>query len=648
VRTPGGTDADARALTGPFVLHAAGWAGETGFTAGVEVTAARKLTVAEILAAHQAAAARQAARVGTLIASGTTVLTFQVPGLAAPMTLTADTVLFRSGALAEIEQRRLRLNGVPVAVGADGVPRLPLVQPERVASPPLTITLGEAYRYRLEGEDVKAGRACYVIGFAPADGARSSFDGRAWIARDGFGLVRLEATQTGLRGAIVSSRQEDEFRAVDVEGGEAWLPARSSVDQVYEGPGHRTPIHRQTRFDRVEPNPPAFEARRAAARASDAVMMRETPEGFRYLRRVKAEAAPPPAPTEASVPPADSVTSPAMTRVLAGSASRVWSVAAGALFDPNIDHPLPFAGLTYLDFDVLGTGAQMNAFLAGPFAQLALSVPSLGRGLQLQAWGFASLARYNDRSFRGGVERYEENLGQRPARASVAVVRRLGGRARLRVAYDLDAVRLDRNDTTAADFVVPTSPVAHGARLGLEWERGAWSAAAWASGARRQRWRAWGGPGDFSPDARAYERAGVSLTRAFVVAPRAVARVEAGALAGRHLDRFSRFGFDAFDNRLRGYPSAGLRFDRGAVLRTAGTWTVASGLRLDVFLDAAVVRDPTMGPGARSHVGTGAALEAALPGRVLFTVDWGFGFEARDRNGGRGTHVVRLTAYKIL
>ena len=337
-----------------------------------------------------------------------------------------------------------------------------------------------------------------------------------------------------------------------------------------------------------------------------------------------------------------------MTRILAGSASRVWSVAAGVLFDPNIDHPLPFAGLSYLDFDVLGTGAQMNAFLAGPFAQMALSVPSLGRGLQLQAWGFASLARYNDRSFRGGVERYDENLSQRPARASVAVLRRLGARARVRAAYDLDAVRLDRNDTTAADFVVPASPVAHGARLGLEWERGPWSAAAWGAAAWRQRWRAWGHPGDFSPDARAYERAGLTLTRAFVPARHAVARVEASALAGRHLDRFSRFGFDAFDNRLRGYPSAGLRFDRGVVLRTAGTWTVASGLRLDAFLDAAAVRDPTMGPGARGHVGTGAAVEAALPGRVLLSVDWGFGFEARDRQGRRGTHVVRVTAYKVL
>ena len=38
----------------------------------------------------------------------------------------------------------------------------------------------------------------------------------------------------------------------------------------------------------------------------------------------------------------------------------------------------------------------------------------------------------------------------------------------------------------------------------------------------------------------------------------------------------------------------------------------------------------------------------ALPGRILLDVDWGFGLEARGRDGRRGTHVVRVTAYKVL
>ncbi|HZM50186.1 MAG TPA: hypothetical protein VFE68_06830, partial [Vicinamibacteria bacterium] len=327
----GYVEIDARAAHGPLVLRLSGWAGgEAGFAAGVEVTAARTLTVEEILAAHQAAAARQAARVSALIATGTSVLTFQVPGLPAPMAVTAGTVLYRKGPLAEMEQRDLRLSGVPVALSQDGVPRLPLVQPERVAAPPLSITLGDAYRYRLDGEEERSGRACYVVGFEPRAGDHPSLRGRAWIAKDGFALVRLEGEQTGLRGAIVSSRQTDEFRPLDAEGMESWLLVRSDVEQVYEGPGHRTPIHRVVAFDHIEPNPPDFEARLAGARASAAVMLRETPDGFRYLKRAGEAAI-------AGVAAADDGGRP-----VGGRASRVWSVAAGTLFDPNIDRPLPF------------------------------------------------------------------------------------------------------------------------------------------------------------------------------------------------------------------------------------------------------------------------------------------------------------------
>jgi hypothetical protein len=118
-------------------------------------------------------------------------------------------------------------------------------------------------------------------------------------------------------------------------------------------------------------------------------------------------------------------------------------------------------------------------------------------------------------------------------------------------------------------------------------------------------------------------------------------------MGGHGLDRFSRFGFDAFDNRLRGYPSAGLRFDRGVVLRTAGTWNAAPGIRLDAFADTAFARDPGFGTGLRRYSGVGAGVETPLPGRMLLSAEWGFGFQGRDRDGGRGTHVVRVTAYKI-
>jgi hemolysin activation/secretion protein len=137
------------------------------------------------------------------------------------------------------------------------------------------------------------------------------------------------------------------------------------------------------------------------------------------------------------------------------------------------------------------------------------------------------------------------------------------------------------------------------------------------------------------------------LSRALVFSPRTIGRLEMGLLAGHHLDRFSRFTFDSFDSRLRGYPSASLRFDRGAVARSSLSWAIRPGLRVDAFLDGARVRDPGYGSALRGYVGTGAALEAALPGHALLVADWGYGVQGRDREGQRGTHVIRITAYKV-
>jgi hypothetical protein len=630
----GGARASIPARAEPFALRISGWAGEgERFAAGLDVVDEKSLRVEEVVARHQAAAARQRGRIGRLIAQGTSVLSFQVPGLAAPVTITADTVLYSGPDGTELEQRRIRLNGAErVDVGRDGVPRLPIVEPERAERPPLTIALDEAYRYALEGREPVDGRDAYVVRFEPRDGARPLFRGRAWIDARHFAIVRLQAAQTGLRGAIVSSEQRDEFTPVVVGGVPVWLLARSEVHQAYEGAGHRTPIHRVLTLARHEVEPPDYDARRRAAHASASVILRETAEGLRYLRK--------PATAEA-----------AGERTLApGRASSVRTLALGAIVDPNISTPLPFAGLSYLDFDFLGTGTQVNAFFAGAFVMGSAAVPSLGGSRwQLHGSVFATLAEYNDRAFLAGREQYAENLRQRPARLGLALVRPLSPSWRLRLGYELDYTRLRRSDLTAPDFLAPASPLVHALRVGLEGQRGPWTFAAWWSPARRARWRAWGWgdrPGDAVEEA-GFQRFGVSAARTVVLSPAALIRVETAAMGGTDLDRFSRFSFDAFENRLRGYPSAGLRFDRGAVVRAVGTWNVARAVRLDAFADTAYARDPGFGPGLRRYSGLGAGLEAPLPGRALLAAEWGYGFEGLDREGRRGTHVFRVTAYKL-
>jgi hypothetical protein len=118
-------------------------------------------------------------------------------------------------------------------------------------------------------------------------------------------------------------------------------------------------------------------------------------------------------------------------------------------------------------------------------------------------------------------------------------------------------------------------------------------------------------------------------------------------MGGRELDRFSRYSFDGFANRLRGYPSASIRYDRGLVIRSAATWTPAPQFRLDGFIDYAAVHDPGFGAGLRSYPGLGAAVEVPLPHRMLIAVEWGYGFEARNTDGSRGTHVIKVSGFKV-
>jgi hypothetical protein len=604
------------------------------FAAGVDVVAARSLTVDEIVARHQAAAARQAAAIRTLIATGTLTLSFEAPGFPAPVTIGSETTIFTSAGITEIEQRAIRINGI--AFRGSAVPRLPIIEPERVASPPLAITLSDVYRYQLNGRETIDGILCYTVGFEPdpsrPDKSRPLFRGQAWIAADSFAMIKVSAAQTGLRGPIVASEQTDEF--TQSQPG-LWTLMRSDVRQMYEGAAHRTPIHRVLAIVSTEINASDFSSRQERAYGSASLMLRDTPEGYRYLKRGSATPSDPPGETVPTV---------------SGRATRVRTLAAGVIIDPNISVPLPFAGLSYVDFDFLGTRTQVNAFFGGTYGQFAFSAPSLGGSRwQFAGRGFAIASSYNDRSFSEGRERYEENIRQRPAQVAFWFLRPLTPRISLRAGYDLDYTHLTAGPATAREFAVPADQVVHAARFSLDVQRGGWNGSVWWNPARRSGWRGWGrvGSADYEAPRTSFQRYGVSVARSRVINPRLVARVEGAWMSGSGLDRFSRYSFGTFDNRLRGYPSALIRYDRGAVLRTALAWSANKLIRIDGFVDSAVVHDPGFGRGLRNYTGFGAALEAPAPFGTLVAIEWGYGVRGVNSNGTMGTQVLRLSGYKV-
>lgn len=601
------------------------------FAQGVDVRAPRTLSAAEIVARHQTVAARQAAAVRTRISTGTLTLAFEAPGFAAPVTIASDVVLYSDRRRTDLEQRAIEVNGV--AFTGRGVPKLPIVEPERVAAVPLAIELTDAYEYTLDGTDTVQGTRCYVVAFVPVPGERTAFRGRAWIAADTFALVKVAATQVRLRGPIVSSEQVDTF--VRVEPG-LWLPGESRVNQVYEGAAHRTPIERVLTLRTHEINAPDFTARRAAAYASDHVMLRDTPEGFRYLRRRPLEG--------------EGQEGARAEPVVEEAAERVRTVVFGTIVDPNITRPLPFAGISYVDFNLFGTGMQFNGFFGGTFGQLAFSAPSLGGSAwQLAGRALAVASAFNDRAFDGGLEQYDRNIRQRPASMSLWLRRSIGPRLSLRAGYDLQYTDYTRADTTNPAFTVPPAQVIHALRLAVEAQRAGWQGTLWWSPAVRQQWRRWGMPDSraYDPDHRDFQRVGASLTRSMVISRALVVRAEGAWMSGRDLDRFSRYAFGAFENPLRGYPGALIRYDRGAVARGALAWSAAGRLRLDAFADSALVHDPGFGDRLQRFTGVGMAVEVPAPFGTLLSAEWGYGLQGRRANGGQGTHVLRLTAYRL-
>jgi hypothetical protein len=474
-----------------------------------------------------------------------------------------------------------------------------------------------------------------VIAFAPRDGRAPLYKGRVWIDAATFGMMRVAAAQTGLTGAITASEQADDF-APDETG--RWLLTRSDVRQTYEGASVRTPIHRLVVVTRHSVNAPDFDARRAAAFASNDVMLRDTPAGFRYL-------------TKHEGTKTDEQGTTMDVRTVAGRATRVRTFAFGVIVDPNISRPLPFAGVSYVDFDWLGTGAQFSGFFGGSYGQLAFSAPSLrGTRWQLAGRAFGIATSYNDRAFENGREQYALDIRQRPAQAAVWLLRPLSARTALRVEYGWDYNRFGRHDVTSPEFVVPRNQNAHTIRVGLDAQRAGWQGSIWGSHSRRLGWRAWGLPAQraaFSDAQASYERYGASVLRAQAWSRRVTTRVEAAVMGGSGLDRFSRYAFGTFDNRLRGYPSALIRYDRGGVIRTAAAIALFRVMRLDGFADSALVHDPGFGRGLRQYTGLGTALEAPAPFGTLMSVEWGYGVQGIDAKGRRGTHVIRLSGYKL-
>jgi hypothetical protein len=582
---------------GPLAAVLQPAARQTGETrAAVEVGASRGLTAEEIVARERAWDAGQREKVQSFIAEMKASLRFRIGEVNETFDLTIlGPFYFRRGEPPDWEWDEFYLNGVKWK--GKTLPKLPILQPEKVTALPLDIRLTEDYDYTLHGEATVSGRRAYHIVFVPRTtvGEKPIYRGSVWIDKETFALLRRDSVQLNLTGETLSNVQSEFYRPVPGQSG-VLLPLEIKGQQVFSTAGRTTAIERDVVMQSVRVNPPDLPERRAAAYASQAQMIRDTEKGMRYLVPDAAR------PGE---------------RVVEEKISKKSTFGLlGAFYDDSLDYPLPLLGIQHFNFDLWGKGKQISVFFAGALLTANYTDPSLaGSRLDLGADLFAAAFPFGDVSYRGGKEVPDEKLKHLPAIFQVNVGHPLGPYVKASLGIFTKWDNFQRDKDTGPVFIVPVDTFTDGAELKLVGNISGFNAIASGSYFRRRRWEFWGDPStsEFDAKQKQYWKYSLSVSKDRYFSGFRKLHLGLSYQSGANLDRFSKYEFGAFSgNPVRGYKTGSLRTESAFVGNISYGLNIEDIIRFEGFYDQALLKDKRSGFGNAYF--SGAGLLASLNG----------------------------------
>jgi len=504
------------------------------------------------------------------------------------------------------------------------IPKVPLIQPEKVASLPAEIRFTKDYDYHLRGTAIVEGRDCWVIDFKPIDPApgRTLYRGTVWVDREIFARVRTRAVQLGLQGAVLAAENTQFYAPLDRNGIRTdWnpdsyiFPVKVSGQQTLSVLSITLPIEVETELLEIRIDGENFELNRQTALASESTMLRDTDDGFRYLKKDKE----------------------GNRYVETEFDSDRLFLVGGVFWDESVDFPLPLAGVNYLDLDVKGTGAQFDVFFAGPVLNAGLSDPSLfGSRFNGGANINGVFIKTNDRLYRDGVVVPEEEIRSWSTAADFFVGRPIGDFFSLDLNYGISYVDYSRADDTADDFVLPQDTLIHSLRASAEYNRVGYRLRLAASIGRRTNWEYWGLPGnqEYDPHQREFTRWQAILAKTWWLSNFRRIGLTVEHLNGSNLDRFSGYDFGLFGNSVvAGYPSGLVRaeFASGAHL-TYGI-NVLEKIRFDGKLDAVWASNRMTGLDHELLAGFGLQGTLTLPWQLIMNFEAGYAFAGPGEGG---------------
>lgn len=523
------------------------------------------------------------------------------------------------------------------------IPELPYIQPEKVVTLPLDLTLDKTYAYRLVGSDRVRGREAYVLAFEPAepDAAASLYAGRVWIDRESFVRLKVSLVQSGLEAPVLSNEERDLYGPqTGADGMDYWLLDRIDGQQLWTIGGRNLVVRREVTFLAYQVNPPiaVFEARRREAYASRNQMLRDTEDGYRYLERQE----------------------DGSRNVKQEMDSSQLFAAVGAFQDDSTDGVIPLAGVNWFDYDLFGRNIQLNVLFAGVLGFVNASKPDLFGGnadLTLDAVGVA--IKTDDKVFSGDEELLLERIRTRGQNLSLRLGKPLGQFFKVTLVGSLGFNSYDSSSDaeTAYDeirenpelpydlrFVLPPDHTLLTGSVQAEFNRRGYTVGLVGSHSRRSDWAAWGlyddtsgsfvscdeatlscEPREAEPAGSGFTKWGATIFKEWYLPAFQKLRGEIDYLDGTDLDRFSRYEFSFFgDDRLNGYSGSGVRFDRGGIVRAEYAFNLFEAIRFSASLENARVEIKDSGEGFRSFTGLGLSGNVVGPWKTVVSLSWGY------------------------
>lgn len=607
-----------------------------GVAEKVTVASERDMPVEEILRRLQAVEDAQARRLHHFQAINSTSLRFQAAQGLQSVEATFEGELFvRQGQPFDWAWQTFYLNGVKWR--GKSIPEIPLVQPERAAAVPLEIALTKDYTYRLRGTDTIDGRNCWVVDFEPLGAVapgHTLYRGSVWVDRELYVRVRTRTLQLGLVGDILSNEETFHYTPIDEAGRPAawslesyFMPLETTGQQILSVVNTATVVEKATHLTKVVVNGPDFDQRRDQVMASPSTMVRDTPQGMRYLvkepttgeRRVK--------------PDFDQ--------------DRLFAIA-GVFWERSLDYPLPLLGVNYFSLNFRGHKRQLNAFFGGALGIVNYADPRfLGSKFDLGFDAFALAVAFGDKAFANGKEDPGQEIKSRTARFTLNLGHPLGSFGKLELSYRLQSNRYQHADDTAADFALPSNHLEHRLGAELKFSRSGYRVSVEGAYHRRSQWDAWGFAGnpDYDPDKRDYLTWNGALSKNWYFSKFRKLGAEIDYLSGSDLDRFSKYQFGSFGgSRVHGYSSDRIRASEVWGSHLSYGFELGQLLRLDAVGDVAWATDEATGLDRELLGGVGLSGSFMGPWETLVNLDVGTPVAGPDH--GVTLYLVFLKLFK--